>query len=247
MWGAPTPKPRSSGPRILKKCAASRRSSGPTLHEARTPLGAGAGSSRVCFTGEPFRALPSRTDAPPRQPLNTIEVLAELAAVLDRFRSGRPLKEKFGANPGRVSTEAQCIEVLIGSGSGDPRNCHCDAREESAEGLDDSCQGVWDPTATSASSSRAPQNLDEVKSENFSNDDNDDNLQKQTRAAVEHAGPAEPQGRGGKGAKAQDGEAYTDWVASFMMMAQISFAVVHDAPRQIRAGVVHVLCIDFLF
>ena len=41
-----------------------------------------------------------------------------------------------------------------------------------------------------------------VKSENFSDDDNDDKLQKQTRAAVEHAGPAEPQGRGGKGAKA---------------------------------------------
>ena len=41
---------------FLEKRDASRSSSGPTLHEARTPMGASAGSSRICFTGRPFRA-----------------------------------------------------------------------------------------------------------------------------------------------------------------------------------------------
>ena len=38
------------------------------------------------------------------------------------------------------------------------------------------------------------------------------------------------------GAKTKDGEAYRDWVASFMVLAQVSLAVVHAAFRQIRAG-----------
>ena len=50
--------------------------------------------------------------------------------------------------------------------------------------------------------------LDEVKSENFSIGDLDDNLQMQTRASVQHAGQAEQQGQKGKGAKNKDGEAY---------------------------------------
>ena len=89
------------------------------LGRGSAPLGASAGSSRVCSTGKPSRPLPSKTDAPLRQPLDPVEVLAELVSVLDRFRSGRSLKEMFGANPGTAPTEAQYIEVLIGSGSGE--------------------------------------------------------------------------------------------------------------------------------
>ena len=58
--------------------------------------------------------------------------------------------------------------------------------------------------------------LDEVKNGNFSDSDLDDNLQKQTRAAVKHADQAEQQGREGKGAKTKDGEANRDKVASFI-------------------------------
>ena len=39
-----------------------------------------------------------------------------------------------------------------------PLNCHCNAKEESAEGPDDSSQGAL-PSATSRSSLLAPQNL----------------------------------------------------------------------------------------
>ena len=65
--------------------------------------------------------------------------------------------------------------------------------------------------------------LDEVKSENFSDGDIDDNLQKQTCAEVS--------------AKTKDGEAFRDWVASFVLLAQVSFAVVHVASRQVRVDV----------
>ena len=108
---AGTPLSKSVGPRPLQsravrallklgKLDVSRRSSGPTLLEARAPLGAGAGSGRICFNGKAFRALLSKSDALPCQPLNPVEVLAEL----DRFRSGRSLKEKCGANPETPST-----------------------------------------------------------------------------------------------------------------------------------------------
>ena len=53
-----------------------------------------------------------------RQSLNPIEVLTELASVLDKFRSGCPLREKLGANPGTASTEAQCTQIFLSSGSG---------------------------------------------------------------------------------------------------------------------------------
>ena len=66
-------------------------------------------------------------------------------------------------------------------------------------------------------------------------DDLDDNLQKQICASVKHAGQAEQRCRRGKGAKTRDGEAYCDWVASFML-AKVSFAVVHATSRQFRTG-----------
>ena len=58
----PTPTPRSSGPAMLGMQAASGRSSGLALHEARTLLGAGAGSSRIRFLGKPIR---NRCASPP--------------------------------------------------------------------------------------------------------------------------------------------------------------------------------------
>ena len=50
--------------------------------------------------------------------------------------------------------------------------------------------------------------LGEVKNENLSFDDLDDSSQKQICASVKHAGQAREQGRRGKGAKTEDGEAY---------------------------------------
>ena len=47
-------------PPMLRMQAASRRSSGPALHEARTLLGASAGSSRIRFFGKPIRTVPSK-------------------------------------------------------------------------------------------------------------------------------------------------------------------------------------------
>ena len=67
-----------------------------------------------------------------------------------------------------------------------------------------------------------------VKSENLSDDNS---LQKQFRAAVKHALQVEQQGQGGKGAKAKDGRANWDRVATFMMLAQLAFAIVHDVSR----------------
>ena len=49
--------------------------------------------------------------------------------------------------------------------------------------------------------------LGEVKNENLSFDDLDDNLQKQICASVKPAGQAEQQGLRGKGAKTKEGEA----------------------------------------
>ena len=41
---------------------------------------------------------------------------------------------------------------------------------------------------------------------------------------------------GGKGAKAEDGGANRDQFATFMMLAQLAVAIVHDASRQIKVG-----------
>ena len=85
-----------------------------------------------------------------------------------------------------------------------PWSYHRDVGEESAGGPDGSSladSNIWFITAMGA------RLLGKVKNGNLSHDDLDDSLQKQIRAAVQHAGQAEQQGRRGKGAKAQ-GEAY---------------------------------------
>ena len=130
----------------------------PARQETRTLLGAGAGISRIRFPVDPIRTVPSKSDAPHRQPLAPLEVLAKLASVKDRPRSARLLEEEFGADPGVATTGAECTEVLNGGGSGGglqrlgdhaPRTRHeCPgaitaAREESAEGLDDSSLEYW--------------------------------------------------------------------------------------------------------
>ena len=69
--------------------AASRKSSSPALHEARTLLGASV----------------------PAHP-------SKLATVLDRPRSSCSLEEEFGVDPGVATTETVYSEVLNGGGSG---------------------------------------------------------------------------------------------------------------------------------
>ena len=64
----------------------------------------------------------------------------------------------------------------------------------------------------------------------------DDNLGKQARTSVKHGLQAEQLGQRGRGAKSNDGEACWDKVAIFLMLAQVSFAIVHDASRQFRVG-----------
>ena len=44
------------------------------------------------------------------------------------------------------------------------------------------------------------------------------------------------QGQGGKGAKAKEGGATQDWVATIMTLALLAFALGHDASRQIKVG-----------
>ena len=50
-------------------------------------------------------SLESRCAPPPHQPLDPVEVLAKLASVLEGLRSPRSMEEKFGADPGTVSTK----------------------------------------------------------------------------------------------------------------------------------------------
>ena len=161
-------RPESVELRTTRTCSSGppRKSSIPARQETRTLLGAGAGISRIRFPVDPIRTVPSKSDAPHRQPLAPLEVLAKLASVKDRPRSARLLEEEFGADPGVATTGAECTEVLNGGGSGGglqrlgdhaPRTRHeCPgaitaAREESAEGLDDSSLGVLELAATSAS------------------------------------------------------------------------------------------------
>ena len=108
---APSPKQCHSGPALLEKRDASRRSSSPTLHEARTGAGAGNSQQRIWRGWAPVAGRPHPSAA-------------------------------HATQPSRL-----------------PRNCHCDARGESAEGPDDSSQGVLGPAATSASSLWAHQNF----------------------------------------------------------------------------------------
>ena len=81
-------------------------------------LGAGAGISRIRILVKPIRAVPAKSDAPPRQPLDLAEVLAKWAAVLDKPRSSCSLEEEFGVDPGVATTETGYTGVLNGGGSG---------------------------------------------------------------------------------------------------------------------------------
>ena len=96
--------------------AASRKTSSPALHEARTLLGAGAGTGRIRLPVKPARVVTPQK--PPRQPLNFAEVLAKLAAVLDKPTSSRSLEEEFGVDSGVATTETEYTDVLNGGGSG---------------------------------------------------------------------------------------------------------------------------------
>ena len=66
----------------------SRKSSASALNEARILLGAGAGTSRIFFSGKPIRADPTKADVPLRLPLDIAEVLGELEAVRSGSRRG---------------------------------------------------------------------------------------------------------------------------------------------------------------
>ena len=115
----PFPTPCSLSPAMLGIPAASRKSSSPAPHETRTLCGAGADISRIRLPVKPSRAVPPKSDVPPRQPLDLAEVLAKLTTVLDRPRSSRSLEEEFGVDPGVATTETEHTEVLNGGGSGE--------------------------------------------------------------------------------------------------------------------------------
>ena len=155
---------KSVGPRPLQSCAvrallflekrdASRSSSGPTLHEARTPMGARAGSSRICFTGQPFRALhqkPMRSP-PISQPYRSTDRAGfGPGQVQKRMLTERETwcKPRNGVNgsathpsphhrqqirKGKVPAAGQprLRAAFSTQPSQMPRNCHCDAREGS--------------------------------------------------------------------------------------------------------------------
>ena len=104
---APIPTPCSSGPSMLGLRAASRKSGSPALHEARTLLGARAGISRIRLHVKPVCAVPSK---------KRCAFQPKSASVLDKPRSARSL-EKFGADAGVATTEAEHTEVLNGGGS----------------------------------------------------------------------------------------------------------------------------------
>ena len=113
------PTPCSLSPAMLGIPAASRKSSSPALHETRTLCGAGADISGIRLPVKPSRAVPPKSDVPPRQPLDLAKVLAKLTTVLDRPRSSRSLEEEFGVDPGVATTEAEHTEVLNGGESGE--------------------------------------------------------------------------------------------------------------------------------
>ena len=55
---------------------------------------------------------------PPRQSLVLAKVLGKLAAVLNKPRNWRSLKEEFGVDSGVATSETEHTEVLNGGGSG---------------------------------------------------------------------------------------------------------------------------------
>ena len=74
--------------------------------------GAGAGISRIRVPAKPARAVPPKCEVPPRQPLDLAEVLAKLAAVLDKPRSSRSVEREFGVDPGVATTETEYTQRL---------------------------------------------------------------------------------------------------------------------------------------
>ena len=70
-----------------------RESRAAQRHEARTLHGAVQGSVASVSLVKSIRAVPSKNDAPPRQPRDLAEVLPKLASVLDMPRSARSLEE----------------------------------------------------------------------------------------------------------------------------------------------------------
>ena len=96
---------------MLGSPAALRKSSSKASHEARTLLGAGAGTTRTRPPVTPTRVVTSKSDVPPRR-LDHAEVLAKLAAVLDEPKSSQSLETEFGMDMGRATTETQHTKVL---------------------------------------------------------------------------------------------------------------------------------------
>ena len=63
-----------------------------------------------------------------------------------------------------------------------------------------------------------------------------DNLRKQNRAAVKQAAQTEPQEQRTMSAKTRTHEADRGSITTFMILGQLSFAIVHDASRQVSVG-----------
>ena len=154
--------------------------------------GAGAKTSRIRFPGKPFCAVPSKTYVVLRLPLDLAEVLATLAAVLDKSRNSRSLEE-----------DSKWVRVwhLPKWRTPKPWNYHRDVREESAEGPDGSSHGVL-PTATCASSLWAPQNFTQSRRDGRKDSSG------RSSTATSPTTTSTTKGRRGKGAEPKDGEAY---------------------------------------
>ena len=109
-------------PAMLGKSAASRKSSSSALQEARTLLGARAGTSSTRPPVTPARAVTLKSDVPLRQPLDFAKVLAKLATVLGEPRSPRSLEKEFGVDMGwatrKRSTPRFTTADQKGKGSG---------------------------------------------------------------------------------------------------------------------------------
>ena len=261
----PTPMARSSNPAMLWMHAASRRWSAPALHEAHILRGAGARTNRIRFSSKPIWESPikirctSSSSSRPCRSTCKAGGSSGKAPKLTLTGGGVRIGSGRGSNgDGTHRGSSAADQEAKGSRNWAtmPTCSACFAPVMNAPELSLRRTGrVWKDLVALVREYCRQQHLvhhcghlrtlrrvvvmgarllGEIKSENFSYDDLDDNLQKQTRGAVKHAGQAERQGRRGEGAKTKDCEAYSDWVASFML-AQVSFAVVHAASRQIRA------------
>ena len=106
---APFPTPCSSNPAMLGIPAASRMSSSPALHEARTLLEAGAGISRTRVPVKPTRGVPPRSVVPPAS-LSTLPKSSghaqKLALTRGRVRSGARVWQLQKRSSPKLSTAA---------------------------------------------------------------------------------------------------------------------------------------------